>query len=85
MLTVLVVVLHPAKGFVSLLSWLLILVKFVGPWQVIEISSIPEHLLEECQNRENYTECEISHLAIRIEDLDKWQRSKSCKPPGKGE
>ncbi|CAB1118634.1 unnamed protein product [Ectocarpus sp. CCAP 1310/34] len=52
--------------------------------QVIEISSIPEHLLEECQNRENYTECEISHLAIRIEDLDRWQRSKSCKPPGKG-
>eukprot|EP00752_Nemacystus_decipiens_P007074 g6339.t1 len=52
--------------------------------QVIEISSIPEHLLDECQNRESYTECDISFLAIRVEDLSKWQRSKSCKPPGKG-
>lgn len=53
--------------------------------QVIEISSIPEHLLDECQNRENYIECDISLLAIRVEDLSKWQRSKLCKPPGEGE
>eukprot|EP00903_Cladosiphon_okamuranus_P013509 g12582.t1 len=52
--------------------------------QVIEISSITEHLLDECQNRESYTECDISFLAIRVDDLSKWQRSKSCKPPGKG-
>lgn len=55
------------------------------PCQVIEISSIPEHLLDECQNRENYTECDISLLAIRVEELSAWQRSKLCKPPGKGE
>lgn len=52
---------------------------------MIEISSIAEHLLDECQNRESYTECDISLLAIRIEDLSNWQRSKSCKPPGQGE
>ncbi|CAM9307168.1 unnamed protein product [Laminaria digitata] len=52
--------------------------------QVIEISSIPEHLLEECQNSASYTECEVSLLAIRVGELDKWQRSMSCKPPGNG-
>ena len=52
--------------------------------KVIEISSIPEHLLGECQNSASYTECEISLLAIRVEELAKWQRSMSCKPPGKG-
>ncbi len=52
---------------------------------MIEITSISEHLLDECQNRESYTECDISLLAVRVEDLSKWQRSKSCKPPGKGE
>ena len=44
-----------------------------------------EHLLEECDNRESYEECDISFFAIRVEELDEWQRSESCKPPREGE
>lgn len=53
--------------------------------KVIEICCIPEHLLDECKNRESYVECDISFMAIRAENLEHWQKSKLCKPPGEGE
>lgn len=53
--------------------------------QVIEISCISRHLVDECEYRERFAECDISFLAVRVEELDTWQRSNSCKPPGKGE
>ncbi|KAG5188043.1 hypothetical protein JKP88DRAFT_269553 [Tribonema minus] len=52
--------------------------------QVIEISALPEHLLDECQEAGKYEECEVSGMAVRREALTEWQRSAHCRPPGRG-
>ncbi|CAM9718793.1 unnamed protein product, partial [Chrysoparadoxa australica] len=44
--------------------------------QVIEISTLPEHLLDECAKKADYEECSVSGMAVRREDMKEWQKSK---------
>lgn len=37
--------------------------------QVIEVSTLIEHLLVECENREKYTQCAQCTEAIKTDDL----------------
>jgi centrosomal protein CEP104 len=49
--------------------------------QVVEIAGLPEHLLDECEHKQDYVPCDTTGLAIRKADYPSWQRSKNCKPP----
>jgi len=46
--------------------------------QVIEISCLTDHLLNECDFKDKYVECNISGEAVLREELSKWQRSSLC-------
>lgn len=37
--------------------------------QVVEVSSLVEHLLTECDNREKYTQCSQCTEAVKINDF----------------
>jgi centrosomal protein CEP104 len=49
--------------------------------QIVEIAGLPEHLLEECEHKQNFESCDTTGLAIRREDFASWQESPSCVPP----
>jgi centrosomal protein CEP104 len=49
--------------------------------QIVEIAGLPEHLLEECEHRQNFVPCDTTGLAIRKEDFAAWQESTACTPP----
>ncbi len=49
--------------------------------QVIEICSMPEHLLDECTTSERYVKCTKTGLAISKSKLDSWQNSRYCQRP----
>lgn len=46
--------------------------------QVVEIAGLPEHLLEECEYKANFTSCEVTGLAIRKSDYAAWKSSPNC-------
>jgi centrosomal protein CEP104 len=52
--------------------------------QVIEIADLSEHMLDECEQKDQYEPCEVTGLAIRKSELDAWQRSPNCKPTKAG-
>lgn len=41
--------------------------------QVVEIASLPEHLLDECKKAENYIPCEVTGLAIHKDEYEAWK------------
>ncbi len=49
--------------------------------QVIEICSMPEHLLDECTVSEQYVKCKKTGLAISKSKLDSWQNTRYCQRP----
>lgn len=48
--------------------------------QVVEIAGLPEHLLDECEHKANFAPCDVTGLAIRVTDMDRWKRSPACVP-----
>lgn len=49
--------------------------------QVLEIAALPDHLLDECDHKEDYVPCDVTGLAIRAEEFDAWKISRKCVPP----
>jgi len=55
--------------------------------EVVDIAWFTNHLLQECTEKDNYTQCETCALAIPTKELAAHQRSKKCQPapaPDKG-
>ncbi|XP_040922106.1 centrosomal protein of 104 kDa isoform X2 [Toxotes jaculatrix] len=54
--------------------------------QVVEISSLTEHLLGECENRSKFSQCPRCSEAVATEDLTRHVQGPACNPPisGKG-
>jgi len=52
-----------------------------GCAQIVEIAGLPEHLLDECEQRDAFVACDTSGLAIRKEEMEKWKASPNCVPP----
>jgi len=48
--------------------------------QVVEIAGLPEHLLDECDQKASYAPCEVTGLAIRSNEMATWSKSPKCKP-----
>lgn len=46
--------------------------------QIVEIAGLPEHLLDECDAKNNYVPCDITGLAIRRNEFDAWRQSPQC-------
>lgn len=38
--------------------------------QVVEVATLMEHLLMECEHRENYTQCSQCTEAVKLEDYE---------------
>lgn len=38
--------------------------------QVVEVSALTEHLLMECENREQYTQCSQCTEAVKLDEYD---------------
>nr|XP_061802152.1 centrosomal protein of 104 kDa-like [Nerophis lumbriciformis] len=53
--------------------------------QVVEIASFTEHLLNECQNKSKFSQCQRCSEAVLTEEMSRHVQSKTCKPsvPGK--
>ncbi|XP_020506523.1 centrosomal protein of 104 kDa isoform X2 [Labrus bergylta] len=54
--------------------------------QVVEIASLTEHLLGECENRSKFSQCPRCSEALATEDLARHVQGPACNPPvsGKG-
>ncbi|XP_019205505.1 centrosomal protein of 104 kDa isoform X3 [Oreochromis niloticus] len=54
--------------------------------QVVEIASLTEHLLGECENRSKFSQCPLCSEAVATEDLTHHAQGPGCNPPvlGKG-
>uniref|UniRef100_A0A3Q4N8I3 Centrosomal protein of 104 kDa n=1 Tax=Neolamprologus brichardi TaxID=32507 RepID=A0A3Q4N8I3_NEOBR len=54
--------------------------------QVVEIASLTEHLLGECENRSKFSQCPLCSEAVASEDLVHHAQGPGCNPPvlGKG-
>jgi len=52
--------------------------------QVIEISCLAEHYLEECEFQEKYTTCNVSGEVVLKDELSEWQASAECHPKTAG-
>jgi hypothetical protein len=48
---------------------------------VLEIAALPDHLLDECEYREDYVPCDVTGLAVRADAFDEWQTSELCVAP----
>jgi len=48
--------------------------------QVIEIICLTEHLLTECDAKEQYEECTTSRMAVKKNFMDTWKKTKNCRP-----
>ncbi|XP_052460383.1 centrosomal protein of 104 kDa isoform X1 [Carassius gibelio] len=53
--------------------------------QVVEIASLTEHLLTECEQRANFTQCPLCSEALTRDELTEHAQSASCNPPASGE
>ena len=49
--------------------------------QVVEIAGLPEHLLEECDQKESYALCQVTGLAIDVASFAEWSEGPSCVAP----
>mmetsp|Transcript_24759 Transcript_24759/g.41875 ORF Transcript_24759/g.41875 Transcript_24759/m.41875 type:complete len:844 (+) Transcript_24759:164-2695(+) len=49
--------------------------------QIVEIAGLPEHLLDECEQKDSYSACDTTGLAIRKDEMDAWTKGPSCVPP----
>ena len=49
--------------------------------QVVEIGGLSDHLLTECDHKDDFILCETTGLAIRTNDFDKWSSSAKCTQP----
>jgi centrosomal protein CEP104 len=49
--------------------------------QIVEIAGLPEHLLDECEQKDSYCPCDTTGLAIRKDEMDTWTKGPSCVPP----
>ena len=49
--------------------------------QILEIASLPDHLLDECKYKVQYVPCDVTGLAIKVTEMTAWQRSPSCVSP----
>ncbi|XP_015192654.2 centrosomal protein of 104 kDa isoform X1 [Lepisosteus oculatus] len=49
--------------------------------QVVEIASMSEHLLSECESKSNLTKCQRCAEAVPKDELSEHVRSKACNPP----
>ena len=49
--------------------------------QIVEIAGLPEHLLDECEQKDSYCPCDTTGLAIRKDEMDSWTKGPSCVPP----
>lgn len=49
--------------------------------QVVEVAGMPDHLLSECEYRDSFSQCKITGLAIRTNELAAWQQSTTCREP----
>ncbi|XP_041859898.1 centrosomal protein of 104 kDa isoform X2 [Melanotaenia boesemani] len=52
--------------------------------QVVEIASLTEHLLGECENRSKFSQCQRCSEAVATEDLTCHVQGPSCNPPISG-
>uniref|UniRef100_A0A8C8GB85 Centrosomal protein of 104 kDa n=1 Tax=Oncorhynchus tshawytscha TaxID=74940 RepID=A0A8C8GB85_ONCTS len=50
--------------------------------QVVEIASLTEHLLGECENRARFSQCPRCSEAVSIDELTHHTQSPACNPPG---
>lgn len=48
--------------------------------QVVEIAGLADHLLDECEHRDMYINCEVTGLAIRSDDYAEFQKSENYRP-----
>ncbi|XP_056585598.1 centrosomal protein of 104 kDa [Triplophysa dalaica] len=53
--------------------------------QVVEIASLTEHLMTECERRADFTQCSLCSEALVRDKLTEHARSTSCNPPAPGE
>ena len=49
--------------------------------QIVEIAGLPEHLLDECEQKDSFRPCDTTGLAIRKDEFDAWSKGPSCVPP----
>ncbi|XP_068607366.1 centrosomal protein of 104 kDa [Brachionichthys hirsutus] len=52
--------------------------------QVVEIESLTEHLLEECESRSKFSQCLCCSEAVASEDLSQHSQGSACNPPASG-
>ncbi|XP_041702397.1 centrosomal protein of 104 kDa isoform X1 [Coregonus clupeaformis] len=50
--------------------------------QVVEIASLSEHLLGECENRARFSQCPRCSEAVPMDELTRHTQSPACNPPG---
>ena len=48
--------------------------------QVVEVAGMADHLLDECEHKDEYTSCATTGLAIKKNELRDWNASAECKP-----
>ncbi|XP_056117070.1 centrosomal protein of 104 kDa isoform X1 [Rhinichthys klamathensis goyatoka] len=53
--------------------------------QVVEIASLTEHLLTECERRADFTQCPLCCEALPRDKLTEHAQSTACNPPASGE
>nr|XP_055024570.1 centrosomal protein of 104 kDa [Misgurnus anguillicaudatus] len=53
--------------------------------QVVEIASLTEHLLTECERKADFTQCSLCSEALIREKLTEHAQGTSCNPPASGE
>uniref|UniRef100_A0A9J7YYC2 Centrosomal protein of 104 kDa n=1 Tax=Cyprinus carpio carpio TaxID=630221 RepID=A0A9J7YYC2_CYPCA len=53
--------------------------------QVVEIASLTEHLLTECERRADFTQCPLCSEALTRDKLNEHAQSAACNPPTSGE
>jgi centrosomal protein CEP104 len=49
--------------------------------QIVEIAGLPEHLLDECEQKNAYQPCDTTGLAIRKDEFEAWSQGPSCVAP----
>jgi centrosomal protein CEP104 len=48
--------------------------------QVVEVAGLPEHLLDDCDQKASFVPCDVTSLAIRENEMAVWEKSRKCSP-----
>ena len=74
--------LHVERGCTgsALLEGLRLLAPCPACAQVVEVAGMADHLLDECEHKDEYTSCATTGLAIKKNELRDWNASAECKP-----